>query len=246
MPATTPSGIAWAARLPNALARELDPMRRLSGWEGLEVGDILWVRGGALDDEQKKLATRIPWEARYELREGQWLFELGRALPTQTLPSGTWRPLAEVLRPAAPTAALSGILEGRVVFELQRTATEHPATLLQVALTDWYDYAIAAPAIRLAPLQMLVNEALHLALLRGAPLPPLSGRRYYEEGRIASPLGYEPWPKVSPATLATLLGLREDETALLDEDGTYAILKHGAWRPVDRSMVRNNAPPARA
>jgi hypothetical protein len=208
----------------------------------LEVGSTLWVRGGAKDDEQKKLAGRIPWEAQYELREGHWLFESERALPSQTMPSGTWRPLAEVLKPVTPTAALSGTLEGRVVFELQRTAVEHTATLLQLPLPVWYHYAISAPAVRLAPLQFMLNKAQDLALIRGVPLPPLSGRRYYEEGRIATPVGYEPCPKVSPAALAALLGLREDETALVDEAGTYAILKRDAWRPVDRSVVRNNAP----
>jgi len=240
MPATAPLGIVWAARLPLALAQELDPVRRVGGWEGWVVGDTVWVRGGALSDEQQVWRSRIPWEAQYELREGNWLFEKGRSLPTQPLPPGPWRPLAEILTPVAPTAALAGELRGRVVFELLPSATEQPATLLQAPLPVWGHYALSAPMIRLAPLQFVVNEAQNVALICGTPLPPLSGRRFYQVGRIIMPLGYAPFPRMSAATLAILLELEEDETALLDEAGTYAIVKRSAWRPVDRSIVRSN------
>ena len=241
MPAPTAPGIVWAARLPLSLAHELDPVRRLPGWEGWLLGNTVWVRGGALSDEHRALSGRIPWEAQYELREGNWLFEKGRSLPSQTMPAGAWRSLAEILMPVAPTPALSGQLRGRVVFELQPSSLEQPATLLQVSLPLWHNYVITAPLIRLAPLQFVLNEMLDMVLVSGAPLPPLPGRRYYQAGRIAMPLGYEPLPKVSPATLAQLLELEADELALLDEAGTYALVKGHAWRPVDRSIVRSNA-----
>jgi len=75
-------------------------------------------------------------------------------------------------------------------------------------------------------------------LVQGEPLPPLPGRRFVVQGNVAVPAGFSWQPAVSPAVLARLLGAREDELALLYEDGTYCRLLAEQFVAATRAAVR--------
>lgn len=237
-PAVHPS--TWAARLALSLAPALDAVRLIPGLEALLLGSWVWVRGPALPESHEALMARIPWFNRFEVRESNWLFEQGHALPGGRLPEGSWRPLPEWLVPVAPAAALPGDLRSRAVLEMQRSSQEQPPALLQIPLGVWHDYAVSAPSVRLARLVYVQDEISGSVLVRGTPLPPLTGKRYYLHGPAAIPCGFTPSPLLQPPTLVTWLGLKEDELALFDEEGTYARISGDQWRLADRSVIRLN------
>lgn len=245
--AAATSAPAWVARLAVPLATALDPLRQLSSLEGRLTGTWIWVKGGPLTESQQALCAAVPWHNRFTSATDGWLFEADQSLPWGKLPEGPWRPLAELLVPLAPPASFPGELRNRALLEIQRSAAPAahatPATLLMLPAADWYAYAHTAPALRLERLSFVLNEAQGQVLVLGEPLPPLPGRRYYFHGPAAIPCGHAPFPALQPATLATWLRLAEGETALFDEDGTYARISADHWRPASRSTVRVNCAP---
>jgi hypothetical protein len=238
-----PSATSWVARLAVPLAATLDPLRLLPGLEGRLTGAWIWVKGGPLTDAQQALYATVPWHNRFSSAAEGWLFESDQALPWGKLPEGPWRPLAELLVPLAPPSSFPGELRNRALLEIQRSDLATPAALLMLPAADWYEYAHSAPALRLERLSFVLNEAQGQVLVCGEPLPPLPGRRYYFHGPAAIPCGHAPFPALQPSTLASWLRLAEGETALFDEDGTYARISADLWQPASRSAIRANCAP---
>lgn len=233
----------WVARLATSLAASLDPLRLFPGLEGRLAGTWIWVKGGPLSEAQQARMASVPWYNRFTPDCDGWLLESGKALPWGRIPEGPWRPLAELLVPLAPPASFPGELRNRALLEMLRSDDASPAALLMVPVQEWHDYAQQASGLRLERLSFVLNEAHGLALIRGEPLPALQGRRYYLHGPAAIPCGYAPYPALQPATLSSWLELKEGETALFDEDGTYARIGADLWRHAGRSTVRENCAP---
>lgn len=217
-------------------------LRLTPGLEVAEVDGKVWLRGPAAGESLAAALQRLPALARYEVK-GNRLRNLDSRIPSDTLPTTTWQPLKawiQVERPFSQTISEHSPDFSAAPIQLVRSTEEREPNLLLTSLDDWHGFAISASELRLRPLRFAVN-AESLVLVQGEPLPPLPGRRFVVDGNVAVPAGFTWQPTVSPAVLARLLGAREDELALLYEDGTCCRLLAEQFVGATRAAVRTTA-----
>ncbi|MEK7865425.1 MAG: hypothetical protein AAB434_01995 [Planctomycetota bacterium] len=227
----------WAIRLALADAQAAGALRLRAGVEVLVQRDIVWIRGGPLDDEVETELRKLPCLARYAVLPDEGLVAWEERIPSGRLPEGRWTPIAAWLKPSPQDAVGPGAPPPRVTPGLVRDAAEREAAILVVreeALAAW---AETAPASRLKPLAFALCEDGRV-LVKGRPLPPLPGARYAEEGGIAVPCGWAFQPRVDAAVMREVLGLAHGDLALFSEDGTWERVPGEAFVRGSRSAVR--------
>ncbi len=254
---------AWAGRLRNTptAIEALATLRLVHGLQaiittsairtegGCDIrnpsGRLIWVRGPRLEAHHETLIRRIPWEAFYEVFEGDRIRRPGRILPELAdgkLPgsgSEEWRPLAEILVPSLPTSPFPGRAPVPVSIQLRPDTTVREVSFLEATTQDWLAFANEASEIRLRNL-IWALDPVHpeTVLIRGAPLPPVPGKRWVEDNGVVVPAGQRWWPAVSAETLRKALGVAATELALLGLDGRWSRMPRTAWLPGNRSTIR--------
>ena len=229
----------WIICLSSDDAAAVAGLRLTPGLEIAEADGKVWLRGPATNDSLSTALQRLPALARYEVK-GNRLRNLDSRIPSDMLPTLAWQPLKTCMLVERPPEQIVSDNCSRlpaVRIQLIRSTEEREPNLLLTSLGEWHDFAISAPELRLRPLRFAVN-AEALVLVQGEPLPPLPGRRFVVQGNVAVPAGFSWQPAVSPAVLARLLGAREDELALLYEDGTYCRLLAEQFVAATRAAVR--------
>src|ERR1041385_274023 len=105
------------------------------------------------------------------------------------------------------------------------------------SLSDWRDFAMTAPEVRLRQLRFAV-DADRIVVVRGKPLPPLPGRQFVLHANIGVQAGFMWEPAVSAEVLVRRLGLAADALALFREDGTFSRIEAEQFVAATRSAVR--------
>ena len=211
----------WAVRLPLASLRALGALRLRRDVLVAEVGDSVWLRGDDLDDELDLQLRKLPGARRYTIDAADALTPFGTRLPTDALPeTSSWTPIPTWLAPRPQPAALPGALTHRATLQVERSGTERPAAVLLTTTDAVAAYATTAPAVRLHRLRLAASSDGR-AVLWGEPLPPVPGRRYYEERGVAVACGYGFSPAIGHDVVRRLLGLAEGDLALFHADGGY-------------------------
>lgn len=227
---------ASMASLPAEMLPALAPLRTHPGLEAMTHGDRLWLRWQAGDDDILRCLLPIPGVAFCTRRDDCW-YRLGQSLPAFDIPA-TWdgRALVTLLSPAPvePLAPPSSLV-GRVTLRLVRDDVPRPASALRCPLSllaRWADMALTADIEAL--------RAAHLAdaaLLLGERLPPiLEGERFWGR-QVLVPLGLRPEPALPESALGEVLGLGQDDVALL-RDGQAEVIAASALQPLTRAGVR--------
>ena len=229
----------WVICLASEDAASMAGLRLTSGIEVAEADRKIWLRGPAAGDSIAAPLQRLPALARYEVK-GNRLRDLGCCIPSQVLPPLAWQGLKtwmQVERPHQQTVSEIKPELSPAPVRLVRSTEEREPTLLLTSLQDWHEFAISAPEVRLKPLRFAVNEEARV-LVQGEPLPPLPGPRFVVEGNVAAPAGFTWRPAVGSAVLARLLGARDQELALLYEDGTCCRVQTEQFVAASRAAVR--------
>jgi len=78
-------------------------------------------------------------------------------------------------------------------------------------------------------------------IIRGTPLPPIAGRRYFERDGIALPCGFELQPAVDATVLQALLQTSAADLVIFDEDGSCQRVNAEDFVAASRSAVRATA-----
>ncbi|HTL31394.1 MAG TPA: hypothetical protein VL282_19325 [Tepidisphaeraceae bacterium] len=222
--------------LPESEANAVASLRLRDGILACRAGGRIWLRGEQLDDDLEQALHRLAPLGRYELKSNNALVPAGNLLPFGQLPDGPWIPLSELLQVPRTPAALPARAPAPVALRIVRSTSERPASLLQTSVQEWSRYARSAPLVRLWPLQFAAS-AQHV-LIRGTPLPPLPGLRYYESQGVAVPCGFGWSPAADVATLRRVLGLDHDDLALFDERGNWQRISALQFVQARRSAVR--------
>lgn len=229
----------WVATLPAEQAAALGALRLWPQLELAPLGGTLWLRGGALSKELRDALRQLPGLTGWRVREGR-LCRWDRSVPEAILPQLIWRPLTEMLEVKLYDGSATGQVTERATLRLVRSAQERPARVLLLSWEDWTQWAITAPEIRLSRLRFAV-EARGLALIWGAPLPPLAGRLHAEEDGIAIPCGWTCEPPLPMTALRAWLGLSAGDLGLLEPDGRHRIIRADQLLPATRPNIRATA-----
>lgn len=230
---------SWAGCLGRADAASLDSLRLTPGLEAAIVGDMVWLRGGIMDNALGLQLCKLPWRERYGVLDGGRLRRLHSRLPCGFLPNAQWMPLAQVVWPTPPAIAMPAPLSQRVALRLERSWEEREPDVLVIANPAWLAYAESASLSRLTPLRFA--QSRHHALVRGRPLPPLPGERFVEVEGVAVPAGFHWFPRVEAALLRGMLGLKEGDLALFRPDGNITRIASDRFVTASRSAVRLSA-----
>ncbi len=165
------------------------------------------------------------------------LTPIGKRVPTGHLPAGPWVTLASWLVPEPQVALMPGEVPRRIDLELRRSAVSRPAKMVVSHIEQWCTYAASASAVRLKVLQFAMSDAGQVAIV-GQPLPPIEGRSFIVEDRVATSCGYALWPAVGVHVLRRLLTQNARDVALVNTDGTYEVIPAAAFVPASRMAAR--------
>ncbi|HVX12582.1 MAG TPA: hypothetical protein VHC22_15480 [Pirellulales bacterium] len=216
--------------------RHVARLRGIAGLEAAEAGDTVWLRSSANDESLNQLLAGLGGE-RFELLDGERLVPWQARVPTERLPPLRWTSIAKWATIALPIAALPGRLVPRQPLRVVRGGAERPSAALLTVWRCWFDYATTAPEIRLRPLAFALAEDGRV-LIRGTPLPPLSGQPYAVDRGVAVPCGWSLSPALESAIVCEVLGLAEGDIALFATDGTFERIAGEHFVRASRSAVR--------
>jgi hypothetical protein len=230
----------WAACLPRTAAATLGPLRRLAGVTVHEAREEVWLQGNGADEALERSLRALPGARRFAVLSDGQLLESGKRVPYGFLPDGAWQPLAQWLAVRLDAAGLAGRLAERVPLRLVRSALVREANVLLTSLQAWRAYGSEAAQVRLERWSFAVNDAGSV-VVRGEPLPPLPGQHFVEVEGVAVPAGWTWQPAVEAAVLRELLGLRDNDLALLHPDGTWDHVSGDNFVRASRSAIRQSA-----
>jgi hypothetical protein len=227
----------WAVHLAASAAPAAAELRMETGIEVMEADDSLWLRGKTCDERIDLALRTLPGAIRYEvLSDGQLLPE-GKHLPGGRLPEGPWVAIRSWAVVELPVAALAAQCTQRTAICLEPVSANDEPDILVCTLADWSGYATRAPQVRLERLSFAVS-ADGRALVRGRPLPPIPGTRYYERAGVAVPCGWG-WPSWLTAELVrSALEIAPGTVALFSPTGTWEEIPADQFVRATRSAVR--------
>ncbi len=180
----------------------------------------LWLRGDELTDELEFELRKLPGAQQYMVGEDETITPMGRLVPVGSLPSAHWQPIAKWFLPAPQPAAMAGQVVDKAAVRLVRSSVPKPANVLLTTLDVWVRWATNAPQVRLRPLMFAVS-AEATVIVRGEPLPGISGQRSVESAGVAVPAGLELEPALETASIRLLLQTESTELALISADGSW-------------------------
>ena len=237
--ATNPLAGPWVVCLARADAAA---GARLRLWPKVEVGETdqgFWIRGQGGEGLSAATWWGLPAVRRYAWLAGHHLRPLESRIPSETLPALTWQPIERWFHISLPIAALPGTEPRPAPLQLVRSSDETPPELLLTSLRDWIRFALTAPELRLRALRFAATN--QQALIRGRPLPPLSGRRFVVRGTVAVPAGFHWNPPVNADTVSRRFGVAGEALALWHEDGTVTPLHLEQMVAATRNAIRATA-----
>ena len=227
---------------PSVRVTALLEVRDIQGLElANEEGGCVWLRGDV--DEEGALARlrALPQSEVFRWADQELLVPLGKWLPVARLPVGlSWRALSTALVLRFPVAALGGELlpDARVPFSLRRDhAVERVANLLMVSLTTVLGYMDCAAAVRLQGLRFAASGEGKVVVI-GEPVLPLPGDLFHVTEGLALPLGWRLGVPVRGAMARRVLGLEEQEIAVVGLDGRFDRVCLSDFLPLSRGAVR--------
>jgi hypothetical protein len=227
----------WAVRLRVADSSSAALLRLEPEIEALESADALWLRGPASNERIDILLRQLPDAARFEVLADGQLRPEGKRLPQGRLPQGPWTLLPTLATVELPVATLAALSPERMEFRCVRIATIEEANVLLTSLSDWQAFGYSAPQVRLQKLTFAVSSDGRV-IVRGTPLPPIAGERYYERDGIALACGWG-WPNwLDNGTVRATPGIDADDLALFSPAGTWEAIAGDQFVRSTRTAIR--------
>jgi len=233
----------WAAFAPRASADAIARLPRLSGLAICEVDDELWLRGKSLDESLERQLALIPGGRQFELLADGQLIPRGKTVPRGRLPEGHWALLADWLDGVLSLPKIVHVpdrperIQQTIPLRLVRCGVARESALLETSLAAFSAYIATAPQWRIDRWSFAASSD-GVALVRGTPLPTLSGVQWAVDQGLFVPAGYCWEPDVESEVVRQSLKLEPGDTALLRPDGTWERIAADSWVRCTRSAVR--------
>lgn len=231
--------MSWAASLPLTAVASLGPLRFLPSTEALVLEQVIWLRGQELSDADELRLRQVPGADRFQVNSRGELIPAGALLPCGRLPAGNWQPLRDWLKPELPALRIVAGSWPKIPLSLVRDTQLRNVSALLTTIDVWQDYALAAPQVRLNPLQFAMNSQRQV-LIVGTPLPPLAGERFWEEQGLFLAAGWTWSPAVDAALVREALQLTPNDVALWHAD-RWELLRRSDFVAARRAAVRASA-----
>lgn len=196
--------------------------------------NCLWLRGPEINPR----VLALPFAEFYQFDEsGKKLIPLGSSLPVRSVPELEWKTLSDALVPEKLPSRLPVSTIREVPITRVRAREVLSANLIRVSAEQWCDFANAAADIRLKPLSFAASIEGDV-IVRGSPLPSMSGDRLVEINGIATELGYTWSPAISTDILRKYLGLAGKDLAILLSSGLWEKIEAANFISATRSAAR--------
>jgi hypothetical protein len=227
----------WAVSVRAADSGSVAKLRLEPGIEALETADTLWLRGTASDERIDLLLRQLPDAARFDVLADGQLRPEGKRLPHGRMPPGPWISLQTLAKFELPVATLAALPAERMPFSCVRSATTEEANVLLTNIKVWQAFGSGAPQVRLQKLMFAVASDGRV-IVRGMPLPPIAGERYYEHAGIALACGWG-WPHwLDHGTVRAALDIDAEDLALFSPGGTWESIPGDQFVRATRSAIR--------
>jgi hypothetical protein len=229
---------AWAICVAREDAAALAALRLQRGIEVAEAPEGTWLRGQGGDDALTAMLAALPATGRYEwYPQKNRLRRLNERLSATPLPDLNWQPLREWAAVEAPLTALPASRPEAVTPTLIRSEREQEPSVILTGLAEWEAFVQTAAQVRLDRLQFAA-AADGQVVIRGTPLPPVTGRRYVlHEGSVAAPAGFGWTPDVSAKVLKKLFNVSPGALVMWNDDGTITSLPEEQFIPATRRAM---------
>lgn len=227
----------WTVVIDELQVASLAALWNVPGIQLCAVDARIWVQGSALSETDAPLVGSLPAEERYEMRGDQRLFRAGECLPVATLPEGDWVSLREFFNVSLPATLLPAASPKSLPMRLVRSPHSMPSNVVATSFAQWYAFAINAPQIRLRQLSFAVRNS-GTTVVRGCPVPTLSGRHFVEEDGVALPAGLIWQPAMRPRAVAERCKLQKGDLALFSADAMWTRIPAAEFVPASRSAAR--------
>jgi len=233
-------------------------LRLEPGIEVLEREEGLWLRGPECDERRDSRLRTLPGAQRFAVLPDGQLQPVGKRLPHGRLPGGIWQSIRTWAGVELPVAKMAAQSAPSIEIKLERTTnvtpsapaaferpghcsrnfTDHPESdCLVTTRVQWLTWGECAPQVRLERLAFAAASDGRV-LVRGNPLPPLPGDRFYERAGLAVPCGWG-WPEwLDAALVREVLDLPEGDLALFSPDGSWELIPADQFVRATRSAVR--------
>lgn len=146
-------------------------------------------------------------------------------------------PLSSAVQPQLPATLWPAGKIRRVPVTLIRSECEQAASILVTSFSEWSEYAVTMPDVRLRRWQFAVSSN-DTVIVRGAPLPSIRGQQFREIGDVAIPLGWACSPAIEGPVLTRVIGVDVGDLAVLSPHGTVQWIPGDAFVAATRSAIR--------
>lgn len=229
----------WAISIPLAEAASVAPLRAVPGIEVAETLSHLWLRGNP-SQTLEVLLRGLPAEGRFEWIKPSQLRPLSSRIPSVRFPDAPWLPIRDWCQVALPIAAWPAPNPRPIPLKWIRGGMPRESELLETTFSALLNWAQDAPKIRCHRLRFAVRSREQI-LVWGSPLPPIDGRHYVVQGRIASPSGWRWDPELPPESIELWLRAGADSLILLHPDSTFVRIHQEQFVPVTPSALKRTA-----
>lgn len=223
----------FTLRLTDASA--LATVRHLPRLQAAANDTHIWLR---IDGAADKTVWQLPAQQRYMANDDGKLFPIGHVTPTGKLPRLAWQKLTAFMPVAPPVSAMPGVVQERYTVRLVPATEDRDSAALLVPFDRWQDYALTAPAARLARLRFAVSDRRDVLIL-GTPLPPLPGQTCWQQHDLLLPAGVDFEVPFLGELIARRLNPKRDAILYMDAAGQWQRIPHAHFVAASRSAVRN-------
>lgn len=223
-------------RMERRYAATLGRVRSRSDLKIGETAEHLWVQIEETDEPLDGDLLSLPAVCFAALEDGQ-LIERGQRVPRGYLPKVDWSPIDQWMTIQMTAPALAAQAPPPVRLQMAPSDDPQTTSVLVTSCEKWEKYVQTAPQIRLSPLSFAQNGDRQV-VIRGTPLPPISGTHFVESDGVAVAAGWRWNPPVAANVLARSLQVAADDLALLYADGTWERIGGEEFVQASRVAVR--------
>ena len=219
--------------------KDIDALGAVRCFSGLYVAvkeNDIWLKCKDESLADNILILQLPVQRTFFIDEHNYLFLPGTSTPVAVLEISEWVSIKSFISIEIPVAAMTAKVRSTIPVKIVASTNEREANAILTTLDVWKSYAEHAPLVRLQSLKFAVSENGDVFII-GNPLPPVPGKAYWINNKIALPCGYDlEWTFLADAIEKKLT--TAGELILFNENGELQKIPDSYFVRSTRSAIR--------